>query len=197
MNTSRLTCLQSSVQYSAPPKITHCEVLIQTSCCCCKLIRYCSQTSRWIEYLQPPRASGTLSSLSERLGGQSAPAADSLWKQSHSRDGFYYCLVTGIHWPPGSWGKFVLLQLIYTVQLILTFSEPVLIGGGGVELGNSVLRDAHQRLHQVRQLPFTQAASALSVKQLKNKQWTIKKTAGGTKRLLMEVKTVFVQADRA
>lgn len=103
MNTSRLTCLQSSVQYFGsicPPKIIHCEVLIQTSCCCCNLIRYCSQTSRWIEYLQPPRASGTLSSLSERLGGQSAPTADSLWKQSHSRDGFYYCLVTGIHWPP-------------------------------------------------------------------------------------------------
>lgn len=48
----------------------------------------------------------------------------------------------------------------------LTFSEAAVIGGLGVKLRNVVLRNAQQRPHEVREIPCTQTASALFVKEL-------------------------------
>lgn len=56
-------------------------------------------------------------------------------------------------------------------RLTLTFSELLLVlGGSVVELLGALLRNTQQRSHELRQLLFSQTASALSVERLQHEK---------------------------
>lgn len=58
------------------------------------------------------------------------------------------------------------IKLTHADNSQLTFSEAAVIGGLGVKLRNVVLRNTQQRPHEVSEIPCTQTASALFVKEL-------------------------------